>query len=126
VTLILDLNAEIGIDATTDTRRFYEREEVRLNNELTQLETEISQFKIQNQSSLPELLNFNQEQLLILRERLNTVEEEERTLNDQRNQMLRAIENPELIPTEPTQMSPQERQLATLKAERDSLPRKAP
>lgn len=121
VTLILNQNAEDRIDTATSQREFFEQAEIRLNNELTTLEEEISQFKIANQSSLPELLNFNQDQLLALRANLTRVEEEERTLNTQRNQMLRAIENPELIPTEETQISPQERQLATLKAERDTL-----
>ncbi len=121
VTQILELNADTRIDTADSQVRFYQQEETRLNNELTTLENRISNFKTKNQNSLPTLLSFNQEQLLALRANLTNVEEEERTLNDQRNQMVRAIENPELIPTEEIQVSPQERQLATLKAERDTL-----
>jgi len=121
VTQILELNADTRIDTADSQVRFYEQEETRLNNELTTLENRISNFKTKNQSSLPTLLSFNQEQLLALRSNLTKIEDEERTINEQRDQMVRAIENPELIPTETTQATPQERQLAGLQTERDTL-----
>ena len=121
VTMILDQNATIRNTVAVSNREFFEQESVRLNAELTELETEISRFKTENQVSLPDLLEFNQGQLIALKENLTRLEEEERELNDQRNQLARAIENPELLDSEETQATPEERKLAELEGERSTL-----
>ena len=121
VTQILELNASTRQGVAESNREFFEQEVTRLDRELTELENTLSTFKTQNQSSLPELLEFNQEQLIALKENLTRLEGEERELNEQRNAMLRVIENPELIEVEAAQMSPDERELARLEAERANL-----
>lgn len=121
VTRILDQNSTIRQDLAESNREFFEQEVARLNRELSDLENELSDFKTQNQTSLPELLQFNQDQLIDLKENLSRLENEERELNDQRNAMLRVIENPDLIEIEPTELSLDERELARLEAERASL-----
>ncbi len=121
VTQILELNATQRKDLAESNREFFEQEVARLNRELTDLENDLSNFKTENQTSLPQLLEFNQEQLIALKENLTRLEEEERELNDQRNTMLRVIENPELIEIETAQLSPDERELARLESERATL-----
>lgn len=121
VTQILDLNQTRRIDTAEANLEFYEGEDVRLNQELSDLEIQISNFKTENQMSLPQLLEFNQDQLISLKANLGRLEEEERELNDQRNQLIRAIENPELIQGEDTQISPEERELSRLESERATL-----
>lgn len=121
VTEILELNANIRGDLAESNREFFEQEVARLNRELTVLETELSNFKTENQTSLPELLEFNQEQLIALKENLTRLENEERELNDQRNAMLRVIENPDLIEIERAELSPDELELSRLETERATL-----
>ncbi|MEL7488175.1 MAG: Wzz/FepE/Etk N-terminal domain-containing protein, partial [Pseudomonadota bacterium] len=52
-----------GQEAASDTTAFFEKESMRLRNDLETLETEIAKFKIENASSLPEHLNLHLDML---------------------------------------------------------------
>lgn len=119
VTRILERNIEIRTTQAQETYQFFEQEATRLANELTDLEGQIVTFKNNNEAALPGSLEFRRTEMSRIQGRLIQLESQELTLQEQKAQIERVIENPALMPqlNPGQQRSPEDRELSTLKLE---------
>lgn len=69
VTLLLQENLRSRGESATDTLAFFSSEATRLGNELRAIEERIKDFKIENESALPDSLDFRRNALLVLQGR---------------------------------------------------------
>ncbi|MEM6904788.1 MAG: Wzz/FepE/Etk N-terminal domain-containing protein, partial [Pseudomonadota bacterium] len=63
VTTVLDQNLRTRSERATETKDFFEQQEEGLTQSLNTLETQISNYKRENEAALPESLNFRRDQL---------------------------------------------------------------
>lgn len=78
VATVLEQNIRVRSELASETLNFFEKEEERLSAELVTLETEITNFKAENDNALPQSLVFRQTQLTQLTE--NSVDLDQRML----------------------------------------------
>ncbi len=112
---ILKLNQQIRQDAAQDTLAFFNQESERLIRELSGLEAEIVRFKLDNEDSLPDSLDFRREQLAALQEQLATITREEIELSQLRFQLEQAKSDPEIAKSLAPQDTPLQRELDDLR-----------
>lgn len=92
VTLMLDSNVNLRTDRASDTMQFFTREVKRLGDELGGIESRILAFKNQNESALPDSMDFKRAQRSHQEERLLLLEREESSLRTRRNAIMRSFE----------------------------------
>ncbi len=73
-TLILEQNVKSRTDRASGTMEFFQNSVNQLGAELAKLESEILDFKVANEESLPESLTFRRDQVTILQERMLQLE----------------------------------------------------
>ena len=89
-TFILDEDVRTRASRASDTTKFLQREAQRLSNELSAVQTQVSEFKLQNTETLPEKLAFN----------MSLLERTERTINDLRKDLASNDEQQRLLKLE--------------------------
>ncbi|QFU17867.1 GumC family protein [Microvirga thermotolerans] len=114
VKLIIQKNADIRSGQASETLRFFQQETERLASRLSQLESEISDFKNRNKDALPESLSFRRTQQLNLQERLMQLSREESSLRDGRSRLMRVLAGTDTSPNAAA-MTPAEQTLAQLR-----------
>ncbi len=119
VTLVLQENAKFRETRAENTLEFFEQEVERLNNDLDQQSGDITLFKAENASALPENQQFRDSRKALLLERLGQFERSLATLKEQRELALQAFENREKVSQGPApqQRSSFERELIVAEAE---------
>lgn len=91
-TLILEQNVRIRTGRASETMLFFQNSVTELGTELSQLESEILDFKNANADSLPDSLEFRRDQVTILQERLLQLERDEVALQESRASLELALE----------------------------------
>lgn len=116
VTMVLQENLETRARRASETREFLEKKSRDLANALTQIETEIAAFKMENNESLPASLASRQSELAALRERRYGLDRQRVTLEEQRRALQDGITIGSLSDdSQNGQQSQKERQLETLR-----------
>lgn len=117
VNRVISENAEARTIRATGTRAYFDQEVARLSAEIETVAAEITRFKIENQSGLPDSLQSRQTALANLRERVFARELEISALLEQRRVLAEAQEAGQTaIPGTPAR-SPQETELERLRAQ---------
>lgn len=114
MTMILELNTKIRSDSVSNKTEFYQQEVDRLSDNLANLEAQIVSFESENSDSLPNSLDFRRSEMSRIQARLLAIDTQAQTLVDQKNQLLRVINNPGVSTLPSAQQSPEERQLLSL------------
>ncbi len=91
-TLILEQNVKSRTDRASGTMQFFQNSVNELGTELAQLEAEILDFRLANESSLPDSLTFRRDQVTILQERLLQLERDIVALEESRAALELAME----------------------------------
>lgn len=120
-TLILSANSRNRITLAEERLQFYQQEVDRLSADLDRQNARILEFKQQNANALPENLRYSQERQSLLQERISRLETEIANLQSQREDMVRLFEQTGNIRQPITPRTPEEQQLAALRAELNSL-----
>lgn len=120
-TLILSANSRNRITLAEERLQFYQQEVDRLSADLDRQNARILEFKQQNANALPENLRYSQERQSLLQERISRLETEIANLQSQREDMVRLFEQTGNIRQPSTPRTPEEQQLAALRAELNSL-----
>ena len=119
VTLILELNQTIRIELASGTVDFYEQEVSRLQNELTDLEQQLANFKTENAGTLPSTLPLRIQQVNGLKGQIDQLEIQKIGIADQRDQLVKAMNDPAALAALGGQqnLSPEQQQLNSLKVQ---------
>lgn len=119
VTLILELNQTIRIELASGTVDFYEQEVSRLQNELTDLEQQLANFKMENAGTLPSTLPLRIQQVNGLKGQIDQLEIQKIGIADQRDQLIKAMNDPAAMAALGGQqaLSPEQQQLNALKVQ---------
>ncbi len=121
-TLVLEANNEFRLSRAEGTLEFFEREVQKLGEDLDRNGAEVTEFRNENKDSLPESENYRRAQQNLLQERLSRLERELAARRKQREDILEVYENSGRLPgTAERQLSPDERRLRNLEAQRDEL-----
>jgi polysaccharide chain length determinant protein (PEP-CTERM system associated) len=115
VQLILEQNVQQRSTLAFETAAYFRSEVERLSNELRGLEEQISQFKIANESALPDSLNIRREELGQVRERLFERELQLSDLLERRTILETAIRTGEFSELS-REATPEEAELARLRS----------
>ena len=115
VTLILQENVEMRKVVAGQTLDFFVQEVDRLDKELTRLTEAIIKFKGENQSALPDSLQFRQNQQALEQGRLLTMERDEAALKDRKDQLVALYEATGQVGSSGGPTSPEQKQLQGLK-----------
>lgn len=116
VTSILDENVRMRTTIAGQTLDFFEQEVARLDRELSERSARILEFKNANADALPDSLAFRRSQQAGDQERLLQLERTEAALIERRNRLVALNESGQL-PTDPAQLTPEQRQLKALQEE---------
>lgn len=92
VTLVLDENARFRASRAENTLEFFEQEVDRLNNDLDSQSTAIALFKAENANALPQDQAYRLGRQTLLQERLGQLEQELKTLEQKRENLVEAFE----------------------------------
>ncbi len=117
VSMVLEQNLRARSKQASETREFFGDEVQRLSGELTALEAEIARFKEENESALPDSLDFRLEELSALKSKSYENEQRILQLEDSRHSMLAEIELRRKGQAPKETLSSQERDLADLKSQ---------
>lgn len=117
VNLMLDENVRDRTRTAAEATRFYEQEAKRIEGQLTDLERQIVLFKTENADALPASLPVRMQQTVNIENNLKDIALQIQDLNDQRDQLRAAIDNPALLPQTGQPLSPEQQQLKTLEAQ---------
>lgn len=120
-TLVLSMNTRNRVGRAEERLSFYQQEVERLSADLDQQNARILEFKRQNANALPENLAYNQNRQSLLQERISRVESELASLSTQRKDMLRLFEETGSIRQTSQPATPEEQQLAQLRAELNAM-----
>lgn len=120
-TLILSANTRNRVSLAEERLNFYQQEVDRLSTDLDRQNAQILAFKQQNASALPDNLRYSQERQSLLQERASRLESEIASLQNQREDMIRLFETTGNIGQASAPRTPEEQQLASLRAELNSL-----
>jgi polysaccharide biosynthesis transport protein len=90
VTFILDEDARARTGRASDTTKFLQRETERLSTDLSTVQTQIAEYKLQNTDTLPEKLAFN----------MSLLERTEKQINDAQKELLSNDEQQRLLKLE--------------------------
>ncbi len=120
-TLILGSNTRNRVGLAENRLAFFQQEVERLNQDLDAQNARILQFKRENGDALPENLQYRQSRQSLLQERVARLESDLAVLQAQRTEMVRLYEQTGNVPTNAAPQSPEEQQLAALRAELSSV-----
>lgn len=120
-TLILAANSRSRLGQAEERLSFYQQEVERLNADLDQQNALILEFKNANANALPENLTFRQNRQAMLQERVARLESELSQIATQRQDMLRLFEQTGNIQAPAMPTTPEQQQLAALRAELNSV-----
>lgn len=115
VTIVLEQNLATRSERATETHEFFKEEVTRLAAALLALETEMANYKNQNESSLPESLSFRHNELNSVEERIITNEQLLIELAQRRSELVSAKENGRPEQVAEREMTQEERDLAELR-----------
>ncbi|MBU2958948.1 lipopolysaccharide biosynthesis [Paracoccus sp. 1_MG-2023] len=116
-TLILSANTKNRVGLAEERLAFFQQEVERLSADLDQQNAQILGFKRENANALPENLTYNQNRQSLLQERISRIESEIASLQTQRQDMVRLFEETGSIRQTGQPQTPEEQQLAQLRAE---------
>lgn len=116
-TLILSANTRNRVGLAEERLDFFQQEVERLSADLDQQNAQILTFKRENANALPENLTYNQNRQSLLQERISRLESEIASLQTQRQDMVRLFEETGSIRQTAVPQTPEEQQLAQLRAE---------
>lgn len=116
-TLILGSNTRNRVGLAENRLAFFQQEVERLNQDLDQQNARILQFKRENGDALPENLQYRQSRQSLLQERVARLESDLAVLQAQRTEMVRLFEQTGNVPTNAAPQTPEQQQLATLRAQ---------
>lgn len=120
-TLILSANTRNRVSLAEERLNFYQQEVDRLSADLDRQNAQILEFKQQNANALPDNLRYSQERQSLLQERTSRLEAEIASLQGQREDMIRLFETTGNIGQPSAPRTPEEQQLANLRAELNGL-----
>lgn len=115
VTLILQENVEMRTGVAGQTLDFFVQEVDRLDKALAKQGAAILEFKEKNKDALPEGLPFRQNQEVLETNRLQTLETNEASLNDQRTKLVQLYEATGQVNAATGPQTPEQRQLQGLR-----------
>ena len=115
-TILLNEDAEIRTTAVADDVRFFDEEVRRLGSALDDIERQIVLFKTENSDSMPGSLPVKMQQVAGLENQIDQIEVQAQAVRDQRDQLVRAMQDPALLATllPGRPKTPEEQQLAAL------------
>lgn len=117
VTLILQENLELRRGRAAQTLEFFDQEVTRLNDELTNQSAEILAFKMANQNSLPDSVEYSRSRQTSQQERLLQLQRSEAGLVDRRVRLIELYERTGRVDMGQVNLTPEQRQLQALEDE---------
>ncbi|MFC3631459.1 GumC family protein [Paracoccus angustae] len=120
-TLILGANTRNRVGQAENRLAFFQQEVERLSQDLDGQNARILEFKRQNAAALPENLQYRQDRQSLLQERVARLESDLAVLQAQRAEMVRLFEQTGNLPTQTAPQTPEQQQLAALRAELNSV-----
>lgn len=117
VTTVLDQNARSRSEQASETLAFFMQEEARISQELIALETEITNFKSENENALPESLEFRREELTRLSSNDLELARQLLELEEARGELEASLEEVDTGAVPLNEISPEERELRQLEAD---------
>ena len=120
-TLILGTNTRNRVGLAESRRAFVPQEVERLSQDLGRPNARILEFKRENADALPENLQYRQDRQSLLQERVARLESDLAVLQAQRAEMVRLFEQTGNISAQTAPQSPEQQQLAALRAELNSV-----
>ena len=117
VTELLNESSVIRIDQMRSTRNFFETEALQRAAELDDLERQLVIFRTQNSDAMPASLPFRMQQIATLEGQVRQLDDQAQALGDQRDQLIRTMEDPSLLPATGVALTPEQQQLNVLNAE---------
>lgn len=120
-TLILGTNTRNRVGLAENRLAFFQQEVERLSQDLDQQNARILEFKRQNGEALPENLQYRQARQSLLQERVARLESDIAMLGAQRTEMVRLFEQTGNVPADTGPQTPEQQQLAALRAELNSV-----
>lgn len=117
VTRVLELNLQARSEQAQQTLDFFTQEVERLAADLISLETEIANYKKQNENALPTTLGNRQTALQGVIAQLFNAEQQQESLKKQLETNQNQLEVLKSLPAPAQNLSPQEQQLASLRAQ---------
>ena len=120
-TLILGSNTRNRVGLAENRLAFFQQEVERLSQDLDAQNARILEFKRQNADALPENLQYRQDRQSLLQERVARLESDLAVLQAQRAEMVRLFEQTGNVPVNAAPQTPEQQQLAALRAELNSV-----
>lgn len=117
VTLILQENLELRRGRAAQTLEFFDQEVTRLNDELATQSATILAFKLANQNSLPDSLEYSRSRQTSQQERLLQLQRTEAGLADRRARLIELYERTGRVDMGQVNLTPDQRQLQALESE---------
>lgn len=117
VTRVLELNLQSRSQQAQQTVDFFTQDVERLASDLIALESEIANYKKQNEQALPTTLQSRQGTLAAIQQQLFSNKQQRAQLNTQLEATQRTLETLKSLPTPSQNLTQEERQLAALKAQ---------
>lgn len=117
VTLILQENLELRRGRAAQTLEFFDQEVKRLNDELVAQSAEILAFKLANQNSLPDSLDYSRARQASQQERLLQLQRSETALRERRDRLIDLFERTGRVDQVQENLTPEQRQLQALESE---------
>ena len=120
-TLILGTNTRNRVGLAENRLAFFQQEVQRLSEDLDAQNARILEFKRENGDALPENLQYRQARQSLLQERVARLESDIAMLAAQRTEMVRLFEQTGNVPADAAPQTPEQQQLAALRAELNSV-----
>ena len=117
VTRVLELNLQSRAQQAQQTLDFFTQDVERLAADLIALETEIANYKKQNEQALPSTLQSRQAALIGTQQQLFNAEQQRAQLKTQLDTSTATLETLKSLPTPTQNLTQEERQLAALEAQ---------
>ena len=117
---VTELLNESSVIRTEDIRRtldFFRIEAEQRAAELDDLERQLVIFRTQNGDAMPTSLPFRMQQVAMLEGQVRQLDDQAQALGDQRDQLIRTMEDPSLLPAQGIALTPEQQQLNALNAE---------
>jgi uncharacterized protein involved in exopolysaccharide biosynthesis len=117
VTRVLELNLQSRSEQAQETHNFFRREVERLAADLISLESEIANYKKQNEGSLPSSLQIRQGTVQNLVTQIFSIDQQRKQFTEELRTLQGRLRTMRSLPAPPQSLSAEERQLAALKAQ---------
>ena len=114
---ILQENVDLRTATTSETRKFFDDEVKRLDEDLANLGAQILDFKNSNKDALPDSLEFRRSQQVALQERIVQFERDLAGFRDRRARLVELYQNTGQTESSTSSLSPEEVQLRSLRQE---------